>query len=119
MGVPSAEDRLDILKAITQNGTKPRLSDDVSLESVANSDNATDFTGADLAALVREASVISLQEILSSGSLPKDSEETVQACVVSKRHFDQAFLQVSSSLSKEYNSFESHSKKRRFESLGK
>lgn len=54
VGLPGNDDRTDILRALTKNGTKPELADDVDLEGIALLTER--FTGADLAGLVREAS---------------------------------------------------------------
>lgn len=53
VGLPSANDRIDILQALTKNGTKPELANDVDLNEIANMTER--FTGADLAGLVRGA----------------------------------------------------------------
>lgn len=54
VGLPGKDDRTDILRALTKNGTKPDLADDVNLEEISTMTER--FTGADLAGLVREAS---------------------------------------------------------------
>jgi ribosome biogenesis ATPase len=54
VGLPATNDRIDILQALTKNGTKPELADDVDLSEIAGMSER--FTGADLAGLVREAS---------------------------------------------------------------
>ena len=51
------------------------------------------YSGADLAALVREASVNALREFMSTGQ----SEET--SIIVSNRHFEAAFKKVKPSVS--------------------
>lgn len=54
VGLPAKDDRTDILRALTKNGTKPELAENVNLEEIATLTER--FTGADLAGLVREAS---------------------------------------------------------------
>lgn len=54
VGLPAKDDRTDILRALTKNGTKPELAEDVNLEELSTL--TEQFTGADLAGLVREAS---------------------------------------------------------------
>ncbi|CAG9770982.1 unnamed protein product [Ceutorhynchus assimilis] len=83
VGLPSREDRVDILKAITKNGDKPKLDEDVDLKSIGTSEQTKGYTGADLAALVREASVLALKEIMLAGDLSKP-------LAVSSRHFVKA-----------------------------
>ncbi|NXF33160.1 NVL protein, partial [Nyctibius bracteatus] len=62
VGLPPPEDRLAILKTITKDGTRPPLDIDVSLEEIAYSQHCDCYTGADLSALVREASVCALRQ---------------------------------------------------------
>lgn len=92
VGLPGPQDRTDILRALTKNGTKPRLADNVDLESLGKSDRCHNYTGADLAALVREAAVQSLKEHLkrpnAGGSL-----------AVSAEHFEMALSKIRPSIS--------------------
>ncbi|NXM51478.1 NVL protein, partial [Gymnorhina tibicen] len=62
VGLPPPEDRLAILKTITKDGTRPPLGSDVSLEEIAYSQHCDCYTGADLSALVREASICALRQ---------------------------------------------------------
>ncbi|NXV95684.1 NVL protein, partial [Calonectris borealis] len=62
VGLPPPEDRLAILKTITKDGTRPPLDTDVSLEEIAYSQHCDCYTGADLSALVREASICALRQ---------------------------------------------------------
>ncbi|NXN64583.1 NVL protein, partial [Himantopus himantopus] len=62
VGLPPPEDRLAILRTITKNGTRPPLDTDVSLEEIAYSQHCDCYTGADLSALVREASICALRQ---------------------------------------------------------
>ncbi|NXO01187.1 NVL protein, partial [Rhinopomastus cyanomelas] len=62
VGLPPPEDRLAILKTITKGGTRPPLDTDVSLEEIAYSEHCDCYTGADLSALVREASICALRQ---------------------------------------------------------
>ncbi|ELU02896.1 hypothetical protein CAPTEDRAFT_169679 [Capitella teleta] len=92
VGLPTAADRFDILRTITKNGTKPLLGSDVILEDIANKESCSFYTGADLAALVREASVSALREFFSS----KDQIKTI---TVHQRHFERALERVRPSVS--------------------
>uniref|UniRef100_A0AAR5PZY9 AAA+ ATPase domain-containing protein n=2 Tax=Dendroctonus ponderosae TaxID=77166 RepID=A0AAR5PZY9_DENPD len=80
VGLPSRKDRVDILRAITKNGTQPKLDEDVDLESIGTSEQVKGYTGADLAALVREASTLALKEFIIADSASKP-------LMVSSRHF--------------------------------
>ncbi|NXA67555.1 NVL protein, partial [Mohoua ochrocephala] len=62
VGLPPPQDRLAILKTITKDGTRPPLDSDVSLEEIAYSQHCDCYTGADLSALVREASICALRQ---------------------------------------------------------
>ena len=63
VGLPDSNGREDILKALTKQGTKPKVSsDDDVLKKAAQASEG--FTGADLSALVREAAVIAAGPLL-------------------------------------------------------
>lgn len=96
VGLPSASDRVDILKTITKNGTKPLLDHDVNLEEIGNSSLCTGFTGADLTSLVREASLAAMKEYLQFASNLdiRDAQPKV-----SKNHFDIALSKIRPSVS--------------------
>ncbi|KAE8600391.1 hypothetical protein XENTR_v10013229 [Xenopus tropicalis] len=96
VGLPPPADRLAILKTITKDGTRPPLEADVDLEAIAGDECCDCFTGADLSALVREASVSALrQEML--GLEPPTNRGQIK---VSRRHFEEAFSKVKPSVSK-------------------
>ncbi|NWR60762.1 NVL protein, partial [Bucorvus abyssinicus] len=96
VGLPPPEDRLAILKTITKDGTRPPLDTDVSLEEIAYSQHCDCYTGADLSALVREASICALrQEMALQNTQSKKGE-----IKVSRKHFEEAFRKVKSSVSK-------------------
>ncbi|NXI78870.1 NVL protein, partial [Rhipidura dahli] len=96
VGLPPPEDRLAILKTITKDGTRPPLDSDVSLEEIAYSQRCDCYTGADLSALVREASICALrQEMALQNTQSKKGE-----IKISHKHFEEAFRKVKSSVSK-------------------
>ncbi|NXY05562.1 NVL protein, partial [Pteruthius melanotis] len=96
VGLPPPEDRLAILKTITKDGTRPPLDRDVSLEEIAYSQHCDCYTGADLSALVREASICALrQEMALQNTQSKKGE-----IKISRKHFEEAFRKVKSSVSK-------------------
>uniref|UniRef100_A0A671VJE8 Nuclear VCP like n=1 Tax=Sparus aurata TaxID=8175 RepID=A0A671VJE8_SPAAU len=64
VGLPPPADRHAILLTITKGGTKPPLEQDVCLEEIASDERCDCFSGADLTALVREASVNALRAYL-------------------------------------------------------
>ncbi|CAN9500182.1 unnamed protein product [Ophioblennius macclurei] len=106
VGLPPAADRHSILRTITKDGTKPRLEPDVSLEKIAFDERCDCFSGADLSALVREASVNALRTNLKPGC-PLSLYSPSPACGhpvadirVSQQNFEDAFRKVRPSVSK-------------------
>lgn len=93
VGLPNAEDRTDILRALTKNGTKPLLASDVSLSEIAGRAQLEGYSGADLAALVKEAGVQALREFIATG-------QTVQAgpLSVAMKHFNAAAAKIKPSV---------------------
>lgn len=85
--LPPAEGRESILRALTR---RTPLAADVDLQVIATSAQLTGFSGADLAALVREACVEALKEGLRDGG---------GARKVGVRHFEAAIRQVQPSVS--------------------
>uniref|UniRef100_A0A7S3NHN1 AAA+ ATPase domain-containing protein n=1 Tax=Aureoumbra lagunensis TaxID=44058 RepID=A0A7S3NHN1_9STRA len=83
--LPTESDRISILIALTQN--KVRLAQDVDFSLIAADPRAVGFSGADLAALVREAGLAALQ----------DNDGTTTC--VSALHFDLALDRVPPSVS--------------------
>ncbi|KAK6181387.1 hypothetical protein SNE40_009245 [Patella caerulea] len=92
VGLPSVTDRLDILTTLTKNGTRPCLADDVDLAVIAADEKCEGYTGADLAALVRESSVCALKQLIQS-----TSKSTPQ---VTNEHFQTALNRIKPSVSK-------------------
>ena len=68
LGFPSAAERAEILEAITRRGTRPPLAADVTAAAVAADARCEGLTGADLAALVREASVAALKDMMGGAT---------------------------------------------------
>ncbi|GLD65205.1 nuclear valosin-containing protein-like isoform X1 [Lates japonicus] len=106
VGLPPPADRHAILITITKAGTKPQLEQDVSLEEIAFDERCDCFTGADLTALVREASVNALRAYIKSQNSPAVSSGhayssgSVADIRVSKQNFEDAFKKVRPSVSK-------------------
>lgn len=88
--LPSPEDRASILNALAG---KIKLGPDVVLEDIAASHHANGYSGADCAALLREAGLAVLKENLASPS-------SEQQLFIAARHFDYAFQHVLPSVSK-------------------
>lgn len=62
--LPTSADRVDILRALTKNATKPKLAVDVNLEEIGYNNKCDGYTGADLAALIREAGIEALRDLM-------------------------------------------------------
>ena len=58
--LPNTEEKLDIIKTLTKSHGTP-LSSDVDFEEIIRNEKCNNFSGADLAALVRESSVLALK----------------------------------------------------------
>lgn len=89
--LPTPEDRISILKAV---GAKVKLAPDVDLASIATSSRADGFSGADCAALLREAGLAVLRDCHGSNC---DKNAPLE---ITKVHFDYAFDHVMPSVSK-------------------
>lgn len=102
VGLPPAADRHAILLTITKGGTRPLLEQDVSLENIAFDGRCDCFTGADLTALVREASVDALSSFFKTHGSSSSTEclDHVANIKVNKQNFENAFKKVRPSVSK-------------------
>lgn len=89
VGLPETSDRIDILNALTKNRSKPELGDDVHFEEIAAL--TTGYTGADLAGLVRQASLQTLKESI-------DEEHEDEDLKVKKHHFLEAIKNLKPSV---------------------
>ena len=100
--LPSPSDRVDILRAITRHGTRPKLAPDVDFDALAHGEECEFFTGADMAALVTEASNASFKEhiLLATRREKQQTEPTSNLDIkVSAKHFRMAFSKVRPSVS--------------------
>jgi len=99
--LPSPADRVAILKAV---GKKVRLGADVDLEAIALSNRADGYSGADCAALLREAGLAVLRDdaLIQRGFRPGNSDGSKKATVlqINMEHFNYAFNHVMPSVSK-------------------
>lgn len=98
--LPVPEDRVSILKALATNVA---LSDDVDLDEIGTSTRASGYSGADCAALLREAGLSVLKEDAGFDADVDGTEEGQGAhppLRIEPRHFDMAFRSVMPSVSK-------------------
>lgn len=91
MPLPLPGDRVAILKALA---SKIKLGPDVDLAAIGLSSRADGYSGADCAALLREAGLAALKE---DAITPCASIESLR---ITARHFDYAFIHVVPSVSK-------------------
>ncbi|KAJ3017062.1 hypothetical protein HKX48_003743 [Thoreauomyces humboldtii] len=95
--LPSAPERAAILATV---GRKTPLADDVDLMVIASDTRCEAYSGADLAALIREAAVAALREgIAQSGLTLGASMPSFVNARVHHRHFDAAFGKTAPSVS--------------------
>ncbi|XP_043992717.1 nuclear valosin-containing protein-like [Gambusia affinis] len=101
VGLPCAADRHAILLTVTKGGTRPQLEPDVHLEEIAFDERCSSFSGADLTALVREASVNALKAYMKSQHHAHTHPAGCTAAIrVSRQNFEDAFKTVRPSVSK-------------------
>ncbi|KJH52011.1 ATPase, AAA family [Dictyocaulus viviparus] len=84
--LPSPPDRADILRKSTKDGTQPKIGGDVDFDELARLPELDGFTGADLAALVHEASIVALKERLLYNNVTVDA--------VRMTHFTEAIKNI-------------------------
>ncbi|XP_008427371.1 nuclear valosin-containing protein-like [Poecilia reticulata] len=101
VGLPCAADRHAILLTVTKGSTRPQLEQDVRLEEIAFDERCNSFSGADLTALVREASVNALKAFMKSQHHAHPHPAGCTAAIkVSRQNFEDAFKTVRPSVSK-------------------
>lgn len=91
VGLPDADERLQILKTLLRNVPYDQL---INLEEIANDMWTLNFSGADLASLVREATIISLSEYINENEISKDNCNVI----INEYHFMAAFKTVRPSI---------------------
>ncbi|CAB55106.2 Protein mac-1 [Caenorhabditis elegans] len=100
---PSVEDRVDILRKSTKNGTRPMLGEDIDFHEIAQLPELAGFTGADLAALIHESSLLALQARVL------ENDESVKG--VGMRHFREAASRIRPSVTEADRKKYEHMKK--------
>ncbi|XP_019405083.1 PREDICTED: nuclear valosin-containing protein-like isoform X4 [Crocodylus porosus] len=80
VGLPPPADRFAILKTITKDGTQPPLDTDINLEVIAYDQRCDCYTGADLSALVREASICALRQEMALQKSRSRKEMQMKSC---------------------------------------
>jgi ribosome biogenesis ATPase len=107
VSLPTPEDRVSILKAISTN---IKFSPDVDLHKIGTSPNAEGYSGADCSALLREAGLAVLKESYENDISTKDPnqsdtdlkakiDESLSGLCIRPHHFDYAFAHVVPSVS--------------------
>ncbi|CAM9797965.1 unnamed protein product [Choristocarpus tenellus] len=102
--LPSPEDRVSILKALS---TTVSLGPDVDLDAIGRNSKANGFSGADLAALLREAGLDVLRQLKSSQAIDDKNvyNEPGAGTVVTSKNFENAFKRTLPSVSKKDRDF--------------
>ncbi len=99
--LPTPDDRASILKALSTN---VNLSSDVNVEELAKSKRADGFSGADCAALLREAGLAVLRDHALERIRRRDNniveDDHSKPLQITRKHFDYAFDHVMPSVSK-------------------
>ncbi|GLG99713.1 Transitional endoplasmic reticulum ATPase TER94 [Gryllus bimaculatus] len=90
VGLPGPDARAEILRALTKNGTRPRLAADVDLQTLGESADLEGCSGADLASLIREAATLALREHLVSVPSQPSSNSPRPPPAVAREHLAQA-----------------------------
>jgi transitional endoplasmic reticulum ATPase len=85
--LPDEKARLDILKI---HAAKKPMADDVNLEEIAK--KTEKYSGADLAAIVNEAVMLSIRECVLQGKAKEEAD--ICAYKIEKRHFEEAMKKV-------------------------
>ncbi|KAJ2743699.1 Ribosome biogenesis ATPase rix7 [Coemansia sp. BCRC 34301] len=98
--LPTPGERADILRTLSK---RTPLADNVCLDTIAAHERCNGFSGADLAGLIREASVAALRSVFFAKSLnPAEATECAPvrpSIVVTMEHFNDALLRTSPSVS--------------------
>ena len=99
IGLPNYSERIDILKTLTKDRTQPKINSDVKFEELANPTRTEGFSGADLAALIHEASQEAFREFIQSveGIFQSKIEDCLSEsfkAIVDERHFQVALKKV-------------------------
>ncbi|QEU63082.1 Rix7 [Kluyveromyces lactis] len=110
--LPNFEEKVDIMRTLIRSNGTP-IADDVDINRIVNDERCKNFSGADIAALVRESSVLALKrnffktdEIMSVGenNLDKEFEDLTtnsptEDVIVYMKDFENALKKVKPSVS--------------------
>lgn len=100
VGLPAEDDRTDILCALTRNRTQPPLAEDVDFCAISRLTEG--YTGADLAGLVRQASLQALKESMVVCSSDDNSSTALENVLkVGMAHFQEAIRNIKPSVNEE------------------
>lgn len=94
VGFPDANEREEILTALTQNKKKPTCANDVNLKAIAHDPRTDGYTGADCKLLVNEALKVAFREKI------KSADPASVQLIVTKDHFEASLNRIKSSVGK-------------------
>jgi ribosome biogenesis ATPase len=96
--LPNEQERLEILKTLSR---RTPLDPDVDLQAIASDSRCEGYSGADLAALVRESAVTALRyTVYSQGITLKREMTNDYKITVKQKHFIESFSKISASVGK-------------------
>ncbi|KAL7714808.1 AAA+ ATPase domain-containing protein [Entamoeba marina] len=95
--LPDVKGRADVLKAVLKHQKVP-LGDDVDIPMLAEMKEVDGFSGADIAALVKEAAVVAMHEVVSQFGYV---EAMQKEAIVRNKHFIEALKKIRRSVSVE------------------
>ncbi|KAM7256150.1 hypothetical protein ACFE04_011891 [Oxalis oulophora] len=101
--LPNPDERGHILKAL---GMKKRIDETLDLNDIAKMEGCQNFSGADLAALINEAAMASLDDKLNS----IETQPSAGPCTIKAIHFERALTKVSRSVSDKQIKYYEHLK---------
>ncbi|KAG8186122.1 hypothetical protein JTE90_022712 [Oedothorax gibbosus] len=94
VGLPTPEGREAILNSQTKNKTSPKIEETLTFNKIAADERCNNYSGADLAYLIREATSTAVEEMIMSGSFEGE-------CILRWEHFDKALNVVKPSFSEQ------------------
>ena len=97
IGVPNAEERVDILKTITKNGTFPKCSTTVDFSKIGSNATLDGYSGADLTELIDTATECAFKRFINRKELGEQLDQN--KAVVNEEDFEYALKKIRPPLS--------------------
>uniref|UniRef100_A0A0N5BXR5 AAA domain-containing protein n=1 Tax=Strongyloides papillosus TaxID=174720 RepID=A0A0N5BXR5_STREA len=91
VGIPTSEDKIDILTKISKYGTKPKVDNwEKTFKEVCEMEKVKNFSGADIAQLLHQASMLAVRDI-------QNGESYLHSITI--KHFERALAKMKASVS--------------------